>query len=104
DRGPGPQARPRRVPAAPRLDPDRIHDLVERSQIVTTDERVAVRQRCDHARPLHREAAGTDPGIDPHDPVGQTREPLHLATQDYRVAAFPAVGEDHDYRPAGHAP
>ena len=41
--------------------------------------------------------------IDPHDPVRQAAETRHLAAHEHRIAALPAVGEDHDHRPASHA-
>ena len=47
-------------------------------------------------------ASGADARIDPHDPVGQAREALQLAAHEHRVAALPAVGEDHDHGAAGH--
>ena len=42
-------------------------------------------------------------GIDPDDAVGQAREALHLAAHELRVAALPAVREDHDHGAASHA-
>ena len=48
-------------------------------------------------------AARADARIDPDDPVGQAREALHLAADQQRVAALPAVGEDHDHGAACHA-
>ena len=43
-----------------------------------------------------------DPRVDPHDPVGQPRQALHLLADQLGGAALPAVGQDHDHRAAGH--
>ena len=45
---------------------------------------------------------GADARVDPHDPVGEPREPLHLAADELGLAALPAVGQDHDHRAARH--
>ena len=66
-------------------------------------ERVAVRQRGHHSAGLHGERSGADPWIDPHDPVSQAREALHLTPHQHRVATLPAVGENHDHGAACHA-
>jgi hypothetical protein len=67
---------------------------------VAADERVAERQRRDEPARLRREALRRDARVDPHDPVGEAREALHLAPDERRVAALPAVGQDHDDRAA----
>ena len=56
-------------------------------------------------RPPARAANATraDARVDPHDPVGQPAQPLHLASDQRRVAPLPAVGQDHDDRAARHA-
>ena len=65
-------------------------------------ERVTRGQRGRHAAGLRREARGDAARVDPHDPVGEAREALHLAPDERRVAALPAVGDDHDDRAARH--
>ena len=49
--------------------------------------------------PSHRRVARTrraQPRIDPHDPMREPGEPLHLASHELRVAALPPIGQDHD--------
>ena len=52
--------------------------------------------------------SGTKPaaatrGVDPDHPVGPAGQRSHLRAQERGVVAFPAVGDDHDDSPVGHA-
>src|SRR5262245_687772 len=81
--------RSRRLPAE--LAPDHVGHLGESLEVVPADERVAVRQRGEHAAGPNREVTRADPRIHPHDPMGQARKALHLAADEYWVSTLPAV-------------
>src|SRR4051812_7479575 len=75
---------------------DRVRDLVERLESVAAHERVAVWQCRDEPAGARGEVLGGDARVDPHDPVREACEALHLTADEGRVAALPAVGEDDD--------
>ena len=67
---------------APGGAPIAVDHLAERLVAVAADECVAVLERGDHAPGTDREPLGAGARVDPHDPVGQPREPLHLPADD----------------------
>ena len=81
---------------------DRVDDLAERAKLwpLTSASQCGSAASIPPARA--REDAGAHARVDPHDPVREPREPLHLAPDERRVAALPAVGEDHHDRAARH--
>ena len=111
---PGPESRSPRARAprplrslhrrcVPRRGPDRLDDLGQCFEGVAADERVAIREGGHHAPGTDCEVIGADARVDPHDPVGEAGQALHLATDEQRVASLPAVGHDHDHSAARHS-
>ena len=77
--------------------------LLHRVERVALDEAVDERQGGRHA-PGQRRVAGRDlQRVDPDDAVGDAVQALHRLGEVVRIAAVPAVGEDHDDGAAGHA-
>src|SRR5438128_4563179 len=80
---------------------DRPRELLQRSDRVTLNELVNVRQ-CGRHSSRQRRVAGTRlQRVDPHDAVGDALEAGHLLGEHLGFAPVPAVGEDHDDRTAG---
>src|SRR4051794_21405995 len=72
--------------SAPRAD--LLQDLGQAHQVVSADQRAAVGERRRHPAGARGEAARGLARVDPDDPVGQPRQPLHLAADEGRVAGL----------------
>ena len=80
---------------------ERLGQRLERDQVVPLHEPIDMHQRRAHAAGQRLEAVMPLERVDPDHLVRLAGEPAQLAVELLEIAALPAVGGDHDRRPAG---